>query len=57
MPMMKRTIKFMLRCLFVPLGLTMLGGTALVTFMEEEPDWDYWRNHSEFIISILPFKI
>ena len=52
---MKFLFMFILRVLFLPFSISLLGLTAAIEFMSAKPDWDFWKRHNEALIGTLPW--
>ena len=52
-------MKYIFRILFLPVTLCGIGLTAFLEYIEDEPDWDYWRDRNKELFKLLrifPYK-
>jgi hypothetical protein len=43
-------LRFVLRVLFWPIGLILLGGTACLELMSTHRSWTYWREYNHGVL-------
>ena len=55
MKTIKLLLRVLLRILFLPLNLIMLGTTACLTLAMDE-DWEYWKRYHEGQLAVLPWS-
>ncbi len=55
MTVIRVILKFLLRAMFLPINLAVLGITAAIELSTTE-NWEFWKSHNEQLIKLLPWS-